>query len=177
MPVHAGIQTGIFQKLLMAALLHDPAFIKDNDMVRILKGGHSMRDDDTGAAFNKGSQVGPDFFFGLGIQASRGLVYYQDFRLDYKGAGQGRPLPLAPRQGNAPLSHQAVQIVRELIQVLGESGQISRLEDGLVIRSGGAVGDVLLQAFRKQEGVLGHETYLSSQKVPRDMNDILVTDE
>ena len=78
----------------MAALLHNIAFVENEDGVRADDGGKAMGDDEIGAAVHQAIHGFLNEFFRSRVHGACGFVEYEDVRIGNKGAGDGQELPL-----------------------------------------------------------------------------------
>ena len=68
---------------------------------------------------------------------------YQDGRVEEDGAGDGKPLPLAAREGDAALAHPRVVPVRQALDEVVKLGDLRRPDEVVHGRVVDPVGDVV----------------------------------
>src|SRR5690606_33012540 len=90
-----GIDAATSDELGMSSFLHDPAFLKHEDPVRLEDGGEAMCNHDRGAAPHQMLQRFLHQRFTLCIESRGGLVQKEDRGVTKDGAGNGEPLALA----------------------------------------------------------------------------------
>lgn len=79
----------------MVAAFEQLAVLQHDDAVRLADGGQTMRDDETGAAFEQLHQRFLDQHFCVAVDIRRSFVEHEDLGVGDKGAGEADELALA----------------------------------------------------------------------------------
>src|SRR4051812_4257506 len=80
------------EKLVMGALLDDPAVLEHDDLARALDRREAVGDDDRGAAGQEAAQAGLDPRLGVDVDVGGRLVQDEDARVGDERAGEGDEL-------------------------------------------------------------------------------------
>ena len=117
--VELRVEAALFEKLLVRALLDDPARVHDEDDVRILNGGEAVRDDEARPALHELGEGVLHQFFRARIDVARRLVENEHGRAADHDARHAQELflsfgerALAADDGIIPLGQPADEAVR-----------------------------------------------------------------
>gem|GEM_PF-2790813 len=153
------------EQLLVASLLDDASFIKNQDAIRTAGGIKAMGDHDPGTPTQQILERGADQLFGLGIERGGRLVKDQDRRVFDQRTGDGDPLPLAGRQACSVLAEPRVIGIRqagdEPVRMDGPGRGLDPLSRDVCA----PVGDVVVNGIVEEHGVLRHQTDRRTQGV------------
>jgi hypothetical protein len=94
-------------------LLENLAGIEHDDVLRVLNGTETMRDDEYGAIAAEGLKRVVDELFGDKIKGVRGLVEDEHLRVANEGPREGQTLALAPGKPEAPLAERSFKPLRQ----------------------------------------------------------------
>ena len=112
--------------------------------------GHDQRR----AVLHERAQGGVDLLLDVDVDGAGGVVEDQDRRVDQQGPRDGDALALPARERVAPLADHGVVAVGEradeLVGVGGDGGGVDLLVGGV----GPAVGDVVADGDREEEGLV-----------------------
>ncbi len=123
-----------------------------------------MRDHEGGAAGHDLAERGLDPVLGGGVDARGGVVEDQDARLGDQGARDRDALALAAAEREPALADHRVESLRQLLEQLGKTGALGGVHDLLIARVRAGVGNVLAEAGREQEGIVGNHGHLATQR-------------
>src|SRR5262249_39437010 len=97
------------------------------------------------------------------VHAARRVVQDEDARVEEERAGDGKALFLPPGEVDAALAEECVIAIRqaadEVVRLCGLCGG----DDFLTRRFRAAIGDVLRDRIREEEGLLQHEADIRTQ--------------
>lgn len=136
----------------MAARGPAQAVLHDEDLVGVDDGGEPVGDGDHGAAGGDPDDGVMDRGLGQPVQLGGRLVQQQDLGLAHQGPGQCDALALAA--GDDGAVQRGVQTLWEGADLLVEPDGPQYGPQGLVVRLGIGVAQVLPQGARHQRGVL-----------------------
>ena len=122
-----------------------------------------MRDQDGGALAHHLAQAAQNALFGIGIDAGKRVVQYQDFRLPQNRARQRRALLLAAGKRNAALADHGVEALREALNLARNAGDFSGFETCSSAALVDAEGDIFAQRFAEKKCVLRHVSDRAAQ--------------
>ena len=138
----------------MGASFDDPPPVEDDDLVHPLQPGQPVGDEQGGATFGEGEQVGRQRVGGGWIEVLAGLVEHQDGEVGQQGAGDGDPLALPSRQARALRAHGGAQAVGEPAQPGAEADPGEDVHEFGVGGGAPAHPEVLRQGRVEQVGAL-----------------------
>jgi len=142
------------QQLLVGARLRDPAGVHDVDDVRRLQRRNPVGDHDQGLAPAQAPQAVQDRRLGGGVHAGERVVEDEHRPVAPQRPGDGQPLLLAARQGDAALAHHLIVSVGKGLDVLVEAGLDGRGPDARRVGGAGAQGDILGDGAGEEERLL-----------------------
>ena len=89
------VNAALREKLLVSALLAEPAFVKHQDAVGVLNGAQPVGNHKRGPSGEQAVQRFADLQFCFGIHAGSGFVQNKEARIVRQGAGEINELPLS----------------------------------------------------------------------------------
>jgi len=90
-----------------------------------------MRNQNRGAPAHEFAQPAQDAIFGIGVNAGKRIVEYQDFRIANHRARQRNALLLPAGDGDAALAEQRVKTLRKILDLRGDAGDVRRATHAL----------------------------------------------
>ena len=157
----------------MGALLHQPALVHHQDLVRRQNGAQTVGDHQTGAALHHALQRLLDQRFALGVEVAGGLVQDQDARVFEDDPRDGHPLLLAAGEPVPPLADDRVIAIGQLgDEVVDVGGAAGGLQFGLR-RIGPGIEQVGADGVVEEVGLLGHHADIGRQGGQRDVAQIV----
>src|SRR5689334_12950889 len=112
-------------------------------------------------------------FFRSGIQARTRLIQQQDGSIANDRPGDGHPLPLAAREGNAALPYYRVVAVGKFMNELVDVGHLRGLEDLGARRFGLSVGDIFPDRSLEQNAFLRDDADLLAERTLLELPDVM----
>src|SRR5690606_37560092 len=150
------------QQFLMAALLNYLPLVQHQDMVGIFDGRHTVGNEDGAFAGHGYAEIAKDVFLGLGVYGRQAVVENQYLWLFDERAGNGYPLLLPPRQGDAPLTDGRFKAIFERHDVVVyrslPGGVFHRFTVGCIEPESNIVAD----GVGKKEDILRHKAYFAA---------------
>ena len=162
----------------MAPLLDDAALLQYNDLVGVLDGRETVRDDEHRADVAHLLERVLDEDFGLGIDVRGRFVEDQDLGFGQNGAGEGKQLALAGGEVLTLLDDLAGEPIAKLVDEgirVDVMADIHHLLIGIFLIV--IEGDVALDGTREEENVLEHLADRFPQGFDLDVLDVDVVDE
>ena len=151
---------GDVDELVVGAGLGDVAALYHHDAVGVSYGGEPVGDDEAGAALEKDIERLLDQQLRTGVDGGGGLVQYQYLGVVQQRPCEGHQLPLAHRQGGAPLVDLGLIALLHLHdEVVGVHG-LGGGDDFFVRGVQPPVADVVHDGAGEYEGVLHHHAHL-----------------
>ena len=97
------------------------------------------------------------------VNAGQGVIEHQQGCLHQQGPAQGRALPLATAEGDAPLPHQGLVSIRKPLDIPLQPGLAGGLLHLPQRRFRFAVAQVVRQGGGEQVALLGHQPHPIAQ--------------
>ena len=148
----------------MAAARGDPAVFEHDDLVGEGDRREAVGDDDRRPAAHRLAQAVANPRFGGRVDGRRRVVEDQDAWVDDECAGDRESLPLTARERDPALADDRVVAVRQRLDELVRLRQLGRVHDLVIGRAGPAEGDVLADARREEERILGDHADLAAER-------------
>src|SRR6267142_359463 len=173
----ARVDTAPAQELrVTAALDHAPAF-EDDDAAGRARGAEPVGHQQHGAPGQRAAKVGEDLLFLHGVDGREGVVEDEDRRRAGQRPRQGHPLALAARQGQAALADDRIESGRELLDLVGDSGDARGPVELVAAHPGATERDVVGDGSREEEALLRHVRDPGAEGVEWLFYDVVVTEE
>jgi len=148
----------------VAALLHDAAFVQDDDAVHVADGGEAVGDDDRRAPAHQLAQRVLDQRLRLRIHAAgRFIEDQQDLRIEGDGPREGEQLLLADGKARAALVDLMLILPRQLFDEVRRVDVFRRLAHALVGDRLVVQADVAGDRAGEDEGILQHRADVAAQ--------------
>jgi len=141
----------------MRAYLGNAAFIQNQDTIGLEDGRKPVRDDDGGAVLHQAIERLLYQGFAFGIERRCRFVEKQDRGVLQQRSGNGDPLTLAARKGDAALAHGRVEALLKPVDEFPRLGSLGGGDHILPTRAGGAEGNVVVNGRGEDRHVLGHD--------------------
>lgn len=173
----AAVEGRALLQLLVGADVGEAAVLQDGDAVGEVQRGAAVGDEEGGAALHDVLEGLVDLVLDLGVHGGGGVV--ED---EQAGVGEDRPgerdaLALAAGEGEAVFADRGVVALGEFGDETVRLGGAGGLHDLFRGRVGTAVGDVVADRVREQEGVLGDQADRGAQGVQGEFADVVAADE
>ncbi len=170
------VERARFHEFLVAACRDEPPLVQHRDPVRQPQGRAPVRDQQRGPALHDPAQGLVDLGLHPRVHRRGRVVQHQDARVGQQRAGECHPLPLAAGQGESPLTYHRVVALGKSGDELAGLGRVRRGHDLLPGRVGPPESDVPGDAVREQEAVLEDQPDRRTQRVQREVPDVVAAD-
>ena len=127
--IKLAVSSRLRHQIVVAALLDDASFVKDNDDIGIFDSGQTVSDDDGGFVVHKFVQSILHQIFRNGIKCAGGFIKDKDGGIFQNGTGDGKALFLTAGQTGAVLADDGIIAVGELGDELFHVGHTGGGED------------------------------------------------
>src|SRR6516162_314557 len=161
--VKTKVNAALREKLLMCAVLAQPALVKDEDAIGVLNGAQAMGNHEGGASGKQAAQGFADLQFGFGVHARGGLIENREARIVGQGAGEVDELALADGKRGAALVDAGGGAIRKRTNEFAQANFLERALDRCVLDVLSAQADVGLNRSGEEKRILEHDAELAAQ--------------
>jgi hypothetical protein len=133
------------QQFIVRAAFDDPPFAQHDDLIRVFHRGNAVRNQYRRALAHHVPQAAQNALFGIGIDARKRVVQYQDLRLPQNRARDRGALFLPAGKRDSALAHHGFVLVWKTLNLARQAGDFRRLQNAFLDCIGNSESDVFAQ--------------------------------